>query len=107
MNMSASRLNNRIAELQQNVDKYSNNKPKSSLTLPFKGDWLTYVYIGIPIVVLILLSFYKPKFVKREIPQEDGSVELQTDPSSIIMWSVILGGALDIGVYIANYKLKK
>lgn len=105
--ISGPQLNTKIAELQKNVDKYSNGgKTSNNIKLPFNGNWLSYMYIGVPILILILLSIYKPKFVKKEIPQEDGSVELKVEPSSIIMWSVILGGALDAGIYIANYKLK-
>lgn len=107
-NISGSQLNNRIIELQKNVDRYSHKgKSYNKIALPFNGNWVTYVYIGVPILVLILLSIYKPKFTRKEIPQSDGSVELVTDPSSIIMWSIILGGAIDAGIYMANYKLKK
>ena len=107
--ITSPQIETRVNELQGQVAQYSKyNNEKIGSSLPFSLNFkFYYVYIAIPIAILILLMVFKPSFIKTNEEIEDGTIESQTNFKKILMWTLILGTVLDVGLYGALYKLKK
>jgi Na+/citrate or Na+/malate symporter len=111
MEVNSPQIEATIGELQSRVNEYAGYNPTSSTggVLPSFSLNLNsiYIYIGIPVVIFILLVFFRPNFVKVEQNLEDGSTQLKTSFKKIMMWSLILGTVFNLGLYGLNYKIKK
>jgi len=100
----------KIGDLQSQVNQYASYNSQSSGGGVFPSFSFNlnsiYMYIGIPVAVLIILAILRPGFVKIEENMEDGTTQLKTSFKQILMWSLILGTLFDLGLYGLNYKMK-
>ncbi len=104
-------IRGKIKELQEQVDQYSSHSTHKSSkgflsSFSFNLNSI-YVYITIPIVILILLLVLKPSFIKIEYETEDNIVVKKMSFQKLIMWTLILGVVLDLGLFGFNYKMRK
>jgi hypothetical protein len=105
--ITSPQIDTRVQELQGQVAQYSQydtNHASTPFSLKFNS---LYVYLGIPILVLILLVIFRPSFVKTESVLDDETTVPKTDVKKILIWTLVLGTALDLGLYGVTYKLKK
>ena len=107
--MASPQIDARVQELQSQVEPYSKYSVHKGSGLPSFSLSLNsiYVYIAIPIILLVLLVVFRPSFVKTETVLEDGSTTAQTSAKKIMMWTLILGTVFDLGLFGINYKMKK
>lgn len=96
-----------IKELQSQVDQYA---PHAS-TEQSKGGMLSsfsfsskQIYMIIPVIILVLLLYFQPGFVKYERLNEDGTTTYHLGFKSVIMWTLILSLVSALGLYGYFYK---
>ena len=108
--VNSPQLDAKLQELQGAVSQYSQydtqNTQKKSAGWNFDFN-PNYVYVAIPVVLFVLLLIMRPSFVKAETKMDDGTVKTQTSFQKIVVWTLVIGGLLDVGLYGANYKLKR
>ena len=110
MEVNSPQLDAKLQELQGAVNQYSQydtttaQKKSTGFNFNFNPN---YVYIAIPAVLFVLLLVTRPNFIKAETKMDDGTVKNQTSFQKLVVWTLVIGGLLDVGLYGANYKLKK
>jgi len=99
-------IRNEIANIESKLKRYNIEEETSS---PIPTD--RYIYIGIPIGVLVILSLWKPPFVQKKdnnpLSEDEELIEDQksVDLKKLLLWSILIGGSLDIAFY--SYKIRK
>jgi len=87
-----------------NVDNPSFNSDKPNLTnLTFN---VTYLYGGVPIVVLILFILTQPKFLKDETINENGEKSYTINIKKIIIWTLVISTLINVGIFVYFYRQK-
>lgn len=100
-------LDTTIKELQSRVDeysKYSANPEEPTKVIPSFSFGSKHVYMAIPAVVLCLILYFQPNFVKNEKLNSDGTITQHVGFTRIIMWTLILSLVGVLGVFGYNYK---
>ena len=67
-------LQNKINDLQSRVDLYT-NKEKNSFSIIKKFDIKKHIYFVIPIVVFILMAYFRPRFLYVEVKTKQRPVK--------------------------------
>jgi len=99
-----------IKELQNQVRPYENDLPNTkSKNVGFKLPHLSpnMYYAGIPIVILILLVYFRPSFVKYEQINEDGTTTYHLGFKKVLVWTLVLSKVCIAGLFGYSYKKKK
>lgn len=107
-NIASPQIDMKLQELEGAVNPYSqyDDTQKKSYIPSFSFN-SNHLYIAIPVVLFIVLAVSRPTFVKAEVKMDDGTLVTKTSFEKIIIWTLVIGGLLDIGLYGANYKFNK
>lgn len=60
-------------------------------------------YVFPPVFILLLLFVLRPNFIIRK---SDDEKEKKIDYLKLLLYSIFLGGVLDIGIYAYRYKIR-
>ena len=102
--MDTPTLQNRIEELKAQVEPYSNGKSFSTgFSWPVWQD--KYVYLAIPIAILILLVAMRPNLIKVDLPDKKGKMNRVVSFKKLLQVWLIVSTILIVAVY--GYKYKK
>lgn len=99
MNIDSNEVDRQLNNLEEEIGGVTAQKSG------FKFKFF-YVYIIIPIAVLILLGIWNPSFLRVEELTDEGTVE-KLSIRKLIMWGLIIGVIIDIGLFTWRYKRKK
>ena len=99
--METPHIEKQIRELQSQVAPYSKNKAITLFSLPSFQEIISSkkIYIGIPIVVLLLLLVSRPRFIYYEKSNKEKSISIK---KTLLMW-LIFSSVLVIGLFGYNY----
>ena len=96
-----------IKELQSQVDQYA---PKGNVEQS-KGGLLSsfslnskQFYMAIPVVILVLILYFQPGFVKYERLNEDGTTTYHLGFKKVIIWTLVLSLVFALGLFGYFYK---
>lgn len=104
MEISSPQIEANINALQSQVNEYDTNSSGIVSKLKFRT---AYLYIAIPIAIFIVLAIWRPGFVRQEEKLQTGETQLKTSMKKILMWSLILGGVIVVGVYAITRKMSR
>jgi hypothetical protein len=95
-----------IDRIRSEVSPYSGTKRVNSYnyTLLFSPS---RVYLIIPVVILILLIYWSPGFIKYEKVDDKGNVMRKVSYKKLSSYWLILSSILIIGYFGYNYKISK
>lgn len=95
-----------IDKLDKEVNQFSQPEadtsgkiiPKYNFSLPSLTSPIVY-YIGIPILILIILLVWKPKFIRK-----DGSQK--RDYRKALGWTIMFTACIALGIFAVKYRTK-
>jgi hypothetical protein len=95
-----------IDRLRSDVDQYSDNKSYLPMGL-FNGIDVSFskVYIALPVVVLLLLGYTRPDFVKYDYEEENGDVSRKVSIKKIFLCWFVISMVLMVGFFGYSYKM--
>jgi hypothetical protein len=106
--MDTPRIQSNINKLRDDVEQYTEKtKPNKYLEKIYTSSPTLKIYVAIPIVILLILSFFHPDFVKHEHTDERGNVVKKISYVKVIVWWLVLSGIFIVGFYGYNYKMSK
>jgi hypothetical protein len=98
-------MQEKIKVLQNKVHPFSKKEEGgSSSFLPKLKFKRVYLYVGIPIIIAIVLLVLKPKFITDEKVNDEGEAYQSIQMKKVLMWTLILGGVLDVALFGYFYK---
>lgn len=65
-----------------------------------------YIYIAIPIILMLVLFIWKPKYIKNSYIDDDGNEKYKINWNKYFMWILILSALIIIPLFGYNYKYK-
>ncbi len=106
--MDTPRIQSNINKLREDVEQYTEKtKPNKYLEKIYTASPTLKIYVAIPIVILLILSFVHPDFVKEDHTDEKGDVVKKISYVKILLWWVVLSAIFIVGFYGYNYKMSK
>tara|TARA_R110002111_G_scaffold144274_1_gene210426 strand:- start:540 stop:848 length:309 start_codon:yes stop_codon:yes gene_type:complete len=96
--MDTPRIQIKLNELQKTVDEY-NVKKKNTFSLK-KYMKPIYAYIGIPVICIILLGYFKPSFLYKEQTDKHNIIRKTFLYKKLILFGMVIGIMLNIGLYV-------
>lgn len=102
--MDSTNFEDTLKQLETRVEKLSgvpSSKPKSSGFLSFKGISINkriFVWVGIPVAIVAVLMFFKPKMVREEETDEDGTVYEKVSKKRVLISTIFILMIL-VGIY--------
>ena len=101
MDMTLSGLQNKVSEFTTTTTK------KTTTTTTYKINTLFVLYGSIPIIIMIVLYMYKPKFVMKEVLSDDGVSELKINVKNLLITTTILATLIIVAIYTYFYNKNK
>jgi hypothetical protein len=107
--MDTPRIQSNIDKLREDVEQYSQTKNTANKYMEkiYTASLSLKIYVAIPVVILIILCFAHPDFVKEEHTDDNGVVFKKVSYIKIGVWWLILSAIFIIGFYGYNYKMSK
>uniref|UniRef100_A0A6C0EK17 Uncharacterized protein n=1 Tax=viral metagenome TaxID=1070528 RepID=A0A6C0EK17_9ZZZZ len=96
-------IQNRVRELRGEIQPYAKGK-KSSGGITFSSDKLYYIF---PVLILIILIFWRPNFLYDEDGDAEGNVIRKFSYKKLLMYWLIASLIVVIGMFAYNYKKKR
>lgn len=104
MDIHTPEINQRVAQLENEVAPYSMGRIKpSGIFSNFSFSYKT-LYVVVPVLILVLLVTLRPKFVKNEIVGVNGSVTYKFSFKRLLLFWLLFSFVLILGVFGASYK---
>ena len=101
MDMTLSGLQNKVSEFTTTTTK------KTTTTTTYKINTIFVLYGSIPIIIMIVLYMYKPKFVMKEVLSDDGVSELKINVKNLLITTTILATLIIVAIYTYFYNKNK
>ena len=112
--------NTELTSLQDQVNQFDTTSPTVQ-TLDTNNEQVTGytgsiwnnkyfeygLYVGIPIIIIGLITAIRPSFAQDEYVNEDGEESMRTNWVKVLSWGVMLSIPLVVGLYIFMRKKKK
>jgi hypothetical protein len=107
--MDTPRIQSNIDKLREEVEQYTQTKNTANKYIEkiYTASLSLKIYVAIPVVILIILCFAHPDFVKEESTDDNGVVFKKVSYIKIGVWWLILSAIFIIGFYGYNYKMSK
>ena len=107
--MDTPRIQSNIDKLREEVEQYTEttNTPNKYMEKIYTASLTLKIYVAIPVVILLILCFARPDFVKEEYTDDNGVVFKKVSYIKIGVWWLILSAIFIIGFYGYNYKMSK
>jgi hypothetical protein len=108
--MEATNFEETLKQLETRVDKLSgipSDKPKSTQFFSFKGININkriFLWIGIPVAIMAALMVFKPKIVREEITDEDGTVYEKVSKKRVFIGTLFITALIIGGYFVWKYK---
>lgn len=101
MDMTLSGLQNKVSEFTTTTTK------KTTTTTTYKINTIFVLYGSIPIIIMIVLYMYKPKFVMKEVLSDDGVSELKINVKNLLITTTIFATLIIVAIYTYFYNKNK
>jgi hypothetical protein len=101
--MDTPTINAKIVELQEKVVPYS--RTKNGIPYSFSlGSYMTStkVYMVIPVIILFILLFWRPDFIKYDTDKGVRKLSFK----KVLMYWLIISASIVIGLFGYNYKTR-
>lgn len=97
------RLKSRLGSVES-MEMGHKMKHRLGEKLSFK-DW--YIYIGIPILVLLALVLARPCFVSETVTDRAGKEKKNVKWAQAITYSLVIGAVIDVAIYGLIFRKSK
>ena len=107
--MDTPRIQSNINKLRDEVEQYTQttNTANKYIEKIYTASLTLKIYVAIPVVILLILCFAHPDFVKDQDTDQNGVVFKKVSYIKIGVWWLILSAIFIIGFYGYNYKMSK
>lgn len=108
--MNTPRIQDNIDKLHSDVSQFSTTKkyiPENLINNIYSSSTTVKIYVGIPIVTLLVLCTFTPDFVKVEYTDESNDIVKIVSYKKVFIYWLILSTIFLAGFFGYNYKLAK